>query len=77
MTQSDKWQKIADYDTNLQAELHANLLKNNGINVSLQSLSAIPGMNSGAVLWVESHQFATAQDILQQIQGVDDDGLDE
>ena len=63
----DDWHKLATYDTNLQAELHANLLKNNGIEVSLQALSAIPGMNSGAVLWVQKQDLAKVTEILGNI----------
>ncbi|WP_296403397.1 hypothetical protein [Psychrobacter sp.] len=72
--QVDEWYKLASYDTNLQAELHANLLNNNDIKVSLQALSAIPGMNSGAVLWVQQQDFAQAKRILDNIdvsQGTD------
>ncbi|MGE6246680.1 hypothetical protein ACQKCF_11830 [Psychrobacter proteolyticus] len=65
--QVDNWHKLARYDTNMQGELHANLLRNNGITVSLQPLSAIPGMNSGIVLWVESTDLASAQRILDTI----------
>jgi len=65
--QVDNWHKLARYDTNMQGELHANLLRNNGITVSLQSLSAIPGMNSGIVLWVESTDLSEAQRILDTI----------
>jgi len=65
--QVDNWHKLARYDTNMQGELHANLLRNNGITVSLQPLSAIPGMNSGIVLWVESTDLAEAQRILDTI----------
>ena len=50
--QVDNWHKLARYDTNIQGELHANLLRNNDSTVSLQPLSAMPGMNSGIVLWV-------------------------
>lgn len=63
----DNWHKLARFDTNMQGELHANLLRNNGITVSLQPLSAIPGMNSGIVLWVESTDLAEAQRILDTI----------
>lgn len=69
--QVDSWHQLARYDTNIQGELHANLLRNNGITVSLQPLSAIPGMNSGIVLWVENEDLAQAQRILK---GVDNDG---
>ena len=69
--EADNWQQLARYDTNMQGELHANLLRNNGVTVSLQPLSAIPGMNSGMVLWVEKTDLAQAQRILQ---GVDSDG---
>ena len=65
--QIDNWHKLARYDTNIQGELHANLLKNNGINVSLQALSGIPGMNSGAVLWVQQEDLDQAQRILDSI----------
>lgn len=65
--QVDDWYKLVSYDTNLQAELHANLLKNNNIQVSLQALSAIPGMNSGAVLWVQKQDLAKAKQILDNI----------
>mgnify|MGYP003633648456 CR=1 FL=1 len=68
--QVDNWHKLARYDTNMQGELHANLLRNNGITMSLQSLSAIPGMNSGIVLWVENADLPQAQRILE---GVDTD----
>lgn len=63
----DNWHKLARFDTNIQGELHANLLRNNGITVSLQPLSAIPGMNSGIVLWVEDTDLASAQRILDTI----------
>jgi len=66
-THIDGWQKLAQYDTNLQGELHATLLQNNGIHVSTQALSAIPGMNSGAVLWVQDTDLARAQAILANI----------
>ncbi len=65
--QVDNWHKLARYDTNMQGELHANLLRNNGITVSLQALSAIPGMNSGIVLWVQDTDLAQAQHILNNI----------
>ncbi|WP_227680634.1 hypothetical protein [Psychrobacter sp. SWN149] len=68
--QVDNWHKLARFDTNMQGELHANLLRNNGITVSLQPLSAIPGMNSGIVLWVENTDLPQAQRILE---GVDTD----
>jgi hypothetical protein len=51
----------------MQGELHANLLRNNGITVSLQPLSAMPGMNSGIVLWVQDTDLAHAQRILANI----------
>lgn len=63
----DNWQKLARYDTNIQGELHANLLKNNGIEVSQQALSALPGLNSGIVLWVQHDDLAKAQRILDDI----------
>ncbi len=66
--QVDDWYKLVGYDTNIQAELHANLLKNNGIQVSLQALSAIPGMNSGAVLWVQKQDLTKAKQILDSIE---------
>ena len=69
--EADNWHKLGSYDTNMQGELHANLLRNNGITVSLQPLSAIPGMNSGIILWVEKTDLAQAQRILD---GVDSDG---
>ncbi len=69
--EADNWHKLARYDTNMQGELHANLLRNNGVTVSLQPLSAIPGMNSGIVLWVEKTDLAQAQRILE---GVGSDG---
>ena len=65
--QVDNWHKLARYDTNMQGELHANLLRNNGITVSLQPLSAMPGMNSGIVLWIQHTDFAHAQRILANI----------
>lgn len=65
--QVDNWHKLARFDTNMQGELHANLLRNNGITVSLQPLSAIPGMNSGIVLWVEDTDLVEAQRILDTI----------
>lgn len=71
--EADNWYQLARYDTNMQGELHANLLRNNGITVSLQPLSAIPGMNSGIVLWVENEDLAQAQRILD---GVDNNGVD-
>ncbi|WP_367110920.1 hypothetical protein [uncultured Psychrobacter sp.] len=71
--QVDNWQKLARYDTNMQGELNANLLRNNGITVSLQPLSAIPGMNSGIVLWVEKSDLAQAERILNSV-NADTDG---
>ncbi len=65
--QIDDWHKLGSYDTNLQGELHANLLRNNGITVSVQTLSGIPGMNSGAVLWVQTDDLAQAKRILASI----------
>lgn len=65
--QIDNWHKLARYDTNMQGELHANLLRNNDITVSLQPLSAMPGMNSGIVLWVQDTELAEAQCILNSI----------
>lgn len=70
--QVDNWHKLARYDTNMQGELHANLLRNNGITVSLQPLSAIPGMNSGVVLWVETSDLAQAQRILNGVKSDSD-----
>ena len=66
--QVDDWHKLVGYDTNIQAELHANLLRNNDIQVALQTLSAIPGMNSGAVLWVQKHDLTKAKQILDSIE---------
>ena len=74
--QVDNWHKLARFDTNMQGELHANLLRNNGISVSLQPLSAIPGMNSGIVLWVENTDLAEAQRILASIDTDDETGAD-
>ena len=74
--QVDNWHKLARYDTNMQGELHANLLRNNGITVSLQPLSAIPGMNSGVVLWVENTDLAQAQRILDGVESDDNTGAD-
>lgn len=74
--QVDNWHKLARYDTNIQGELHANLLRNNGITVSLQALSAIPGMNSGVVLWVENTELAQAKRILEGVEGGDNVGAD-
>ena len=65
--QVDNWHKLARYDTNMQGELHANLLRNNGITVSLQPLSAMPGMNSGIVLWIQDPELAHAKRILDSI----------
>ena len=65
--QIDNWHKLARYDTNMQGELHANLLRNNDITVSLQPLSAMPGMNSGIVLWVQDTELAEAKRILNSI----------
>ena len=65
--QVDNWHKLARYDTNIQGELHANLLRNNDITVSLQPLSAMPGMNSGIVLWVQDTDLAHAKRILDSI----------
>lgn len=65
--QVDNWHRLARYDTNMQGELHANLLRNNGITVSLQPLSAMPGMNSGIVLWVQDTDLAHAKRILESI----------
>ncbi|WP_227679903.1 DUF2007 domain-containing protein [Psychrobacter frigidicola] len=66
--QIDDWHKLARYDTNIQGELHANLLRNNDIKVSLQALSGLPGMNSGAVLWVQDADLAQAKRILGNIE---------
>ncbi len=74
--QVDNWHKLARYDTNMQGELHANLLRNNGITVSLQPLSAIPGMNSGVVLWVENTELAQAKRILEGVESGDNVGAD-
>ena len=71
--QIDNWHKLARYDTNMQGELHANLLRNNGIEVSLQALSALPGLNSGIVLWVQDTDFNDAKRILDSI---DTDNMD-
>lgn len=73
--QNNEWKKLAEYNTNLLAEAHAIFLRNNGINVSEQVLSFIPGMNSGSVLWVAPEQYQQAVDLLNQIDtnGVDDD----
>ena len=65
--QVDNSHKLARYDTNMQGELHANLLRNNGISVSLQPLSAMPGMNSGIVLWIQDVDLAHAKRILDSI----------
>ncbi|WP_435979424.1 hypothetical protein [Psychrobacter sp. DM4] len=65
--QVDNWHKLARFDTNMQGELNANLLRNNGITVSLQALSAIPGMNSGVVLWVQDTDLAQSQRILSGV----------
>ncbi|MGP5503770.1 hypothetical protein [Psychrobacter celer] len=65
--QVDNWHKLARYDTNMQGELHANLLRNNGITVSLQPLSVMPGMNSGIVLWIQDTELAHAKRILDSI----------
>lgn len=69
----DNWHKLARYDTNMQGELHANLLRNNGIEVSLQPLSALPGLNSGVVLWVQDTDLNDAKRILDNI---DTDNID-
>ena len=66
--QVDNWHKLARYETNMQGELHANLLRNNGISVSLQPLSAMPGMNSGIVLWIQDVDLAHAKRILDSIE---------
>ena len=50
--QVDNWHKLARYDTNMQGELHANLL---------------PGMNSGIVLWIQDTELAHAKRILDSI----------
>lgn len=71
--QVDNWHKLARYDTNMQGELHANLLRNNGIEVSLQALSALPGLNSGVVLWVQDTDLSDAKRILDNI---DTDNVD-
>ena len=63
----DNWHKLAHFATNIQGEMNANLLRNNGISVSLQPLSAIPGLNSGIVLWVEEHDLAQAKRILSGV----------
>lgn len=73
--QVDNWHKLARYDTNMQGELHANLLRNNGIEVSLQVLSAIPGLNSGIVLWVQEANLAEANAILDSIDTSRHDGV--
>ena len=65
--QVDNWHTLARYDTNIQGELHANLLRNNDITVSLQPLSAMPGMNSGIVLWVQDTDLVHAKRILDSI----------
>lgn len=65
--QVDDWHKLASYDNNIIGELHANLLQNQGIAVSKQALSAIPGMNSGVVIWVQHTDLARAQQILHDL----------
>ena len=73
--QVDNWHKLARFDTNIQGELQANLLRNNDITVSLQALSAIPGMNSGVVLWVQETDLVEAHHILNSIDTETDNEL--
>ena len=49
MNDTNNWQKLAEYPTNLLAETHAIYLQNNGINVQTQ-LVDLMGLNTGGVL---------------------------
>jgi hypothetical protein len=75
---NDDWQKLAEYPTNLLAETHASYLSNNGIKVSVQGLSGLPGLNSGGVLWVAPEDFEQAKVLLDNIeQNLDDNFMTE
>ena len=75
---NDNWQKLAEYPTNLLAETHASYLSNNGIKVSVQGLSGLPGLNSGGALWVETNQLTQARELLDNIaENLDDNFMTE
>lgn len=67
MQHNDDWQKLAEYPTDILAETHAGYLRNNGINLSVQTLSGLPGLNSGGVIWVNPEDYAQAKALLDNI----------
>lgn len=79
MNDSNHWQKLAQYPTNLLAETHAIYLQNNGINVQTQ-LVDLMGLNTGGVLWVAAEDVEQARALLDNIddtsQLADDDLVD-
>ena len=79
MNDSNHWQKLAQYPTNLLAENHAIYLQNNGINVQTQ-LVDLMGLNTGGVLWVAPEDVEQARALLDNIddtsQLADDDLVD-
>ena len=79
MNDSNHWQKLAQYPTNLLAETPAIYLQNNGINVQTQ-LVDLMGLNTGGVLWVAPEDVEQAKALLDNIddtsQLADDDLVD-
>ncbi|WP_180949424.1 hypothetical protein [Moraxella osloensis] len=79
MNDTNNWQKLAEYLTNLLAETHAIYLQNNGINVQTQ-LVDLMGLNTGGVLWVAPEDVEQAKALLDNIddtsQLADDDLVD-
>ena len=79
MNDTNNWQNLAQYPTNLLAETHAIYLQNNGINVQIQ-LVDLMGLNTGGVLWVAPEDVEQAKALLDNIddtsQLADDDLVD-
>ena len=79
MNDTNNWQKLAEYPTNLLAETRAIYLQNNGINVQTQ-LVDLMGLNTGGVLWVAPEDVEQARALLDNIddtsQLADDDLVD-
>ena len=79
MNDTNNWQKLAEYPTNLLEETHAIYLQNNGINVQTQ-LVDLMGLNTGGVLWVAPEDVEQAKALLDNIddtsQLADDDLVD-
>nr|WP_186303419.1 hypothetical protein [Moraxella osloensis] len=79
MNDTNNWQKLAEYPTNLLPETHAIYLQNNGINVQTQ-LVDLMGLNTGGVLWVAPEDVEQAKALLDNIddtsQLADDDLVD-